>query len=232
MLAAIALALVAQAPEPGADVAFSGFPAGLASPNHRIISHSVVMQIDRDQARVSSTTVVKNTWAGSETLTLQIPRLRMGPTSSASFPLTATWDGKPVSLTLQNLKPGSTLWPNYLRYQGIQNETLTGNVELRPQATGALRVSYAVPLGKGLRDRQRRYVAYLLETFGPIETFDIAVKAEPGAVFGLLEVPSGAGWQVGDKGAWVRHRNWAGDTSGVLLISFYPGGFRDIGASG
>ncbi len=240
MLAAIALALLAQAPvapaplprapDSRADVAFSGFPAGLVGPNQRVLSHSVVIQIGTDRARVSSTTLVKSTWESSALLALQIPRLRSGPLSSTAFPVAASWDGKPLSLTPQRLQPGSTLWPLYLRFQGMPNATLSAGVELRPQATGALRVAYEVPLGRGLRDRQKRAVGYLLDTFGPIGILDIAVKTEPGAVFGLLEVPSGAGWEIGGKGAWARFRNWPGDASGILLVSFYPGGFRDIGS--
>ena len=53
---------------------------------------------------------------------------------------------------------------------------------------------------------------------------NISYKYSDKSVFQLPEMHPNLGWQIGDKGAFVREVNYWPDNQ-LTYLSFYPGGF-------
>jgi hypothetical protein len=223
MLAAIAVFLVVQTPLPeNASVEFSGIPQ-VSGGKLIFVSHSATLELYKDYAWVTSTSQYHNE-GGAGSVSITIPRGRLGqPNSGApSMPITATWVNAPLNLaagppaSMQNGR--ITMFSNSLR----------GSGSLKAGGSYALRVSYRVPLGRAGFDRKQLLAAYDLTSSAAIGTLNVTYRYAKGVVFRLPEPRPEIGWQVGDRGAFVRIPSYDGG-SDLSYLLFYPGGFGNIG---
>jgi hypothetical protein len=67
-------------------------------------------------------------------------------------------------------------------------------------------------------------VGYLFDGDKTLGQMNIAYRYNEKTVFRLPEMHPNLGWQVGDKGAYVREDNYWPDNQ-LTYLSFYPGGF-------
>jgi hypothetical protein len=223
MLALAAAVLFVQTPLPeNASVEYSGIPQ-VTGGQVTFVSHSATLELYKDYAWVTSTSQFHNE-GGLGAVTITIPRGRLGmPNSGApAMSISATWLNAPLNLTprpTSNTASGKiTTFTN----------SLTGSAPLKAGGSYALRISYRVPLGRAGFDRKQLLAAYGLSSPVPIGTLNVTYRYAKGVVFRLPEPKPAIGWQVGDRGAFVRIANYDGATDLSYLL-FYPGGFGNIG---
>lgn len=216
----VALALtILQGPKlaENAAVDFSGIPE-ITGGNVSIVSHSVTIELNKTFADVNSLTLVKNNGAAGR-VDLAIPRIHVdkGVASSAHFDVQATWANAPIALN-QAMR---SRW-------GADLDFLSGNGAMVAGGSYALRIHFRAPLGKAGFDRKQLIAAYDLSSSNPIGQVNVTYRYAPKVVFHLPSAHPRLGWQIGTKGAFVRLTNYAGD-AGASYVTFYPGGFNDIG---
>jgi hypothetical protein len=220
MLALAVALLFVQTPLPeNASVEYSGIPQ-VTGGQVTFVSHSATLELYKDYAWVTSTSQLHND-GGAGAVTITVPRARLGmPNSGApTVPVSATW--------LLNLTPGPTSSTINGRITSFTN-SLIGSAPLKSGGSYALRISYRVALGKAGFDRKQLLSAYGLSSPVPIGTLNVTYRYAKGVVFRLPEPKPEIGWQIGDRGAFVRIANYDGATDLSYLL-FYPGGFGNIG---
>lgn len=200
-----------------AAVDFSGIPE-ISGGDVAITSHSVTVELNKTFADVTSLTLVKNNGAAGR-VDLTIPRAHAdkGVASSAHFDVQASWANAPIALS-QAMR---SCW-------GADLDFLSGKGAMVAGGSYALRVHYRVPLGKAGFDRKQLIAAYDLSSSLPIGQVNVTYRYAPKVVFHLPSAHPNLGWQIGTKGVFVRLTNYAGE-AGVSYVTFYPGGFKDIG---
>ena len=196
---------------------YTGLPQLTAPSTYDIRGHSATIKVEGETVTVESTTEYRYR-GDAATGTITIPRLRVdaeNPNAGPpSFPVEATWDKKPLSLspvTATSPSPGMA-------------SSLSGIVPLGKQATHALRLKMTMPLGRTGKAPQRRIAGYLLEGNVPIGVLNVSYQYGPPTVFNLPEVEPKMGWQFGTHGAFVRKTNYT-PTGEIASIAFWPGGF-------
>ncbi|HVT12799.1 MAG TPA: hypothetical protein VHE55_11075 [Fimbriimonadaceae bacterium] len=197
-----------------AVVAYSGIPT-VTGQNIVVQSHSVTLLLKKDHAEVSSLTLIKNDGpAGTAAVT--IPEFQSVP-GAPSFAIAATWANAPLTLSREQI-------------MGIpenRNPTwrFSGKGPMKNLGTYALRISYSVPLGKCGFDHKQFLAAYDLNSPAPIGTLMTTYTYGPGVVFHEPEAAPNLGWQVGQKGAFLRLNGYDGK-GGLSYCAFYSGGFK------
>lgn len=224
----IASAILAPALPENPSFDYSGLPS---VPKTAMKTHGVQIDMATEKvATVTSTTVVKN--MGTEPLTTQvrIPRRRVGDALSGNptFLVKALWDNKPLELIYTNDKPkGEKLDIDKKSYS--YRSDLYQNVTLGPGQTCSLKISYSIPFGRCGYEKKQLIAGYLFDSDSPVELMSVSFRYGGPTVFRLPEAsPKDWGWQVGGKGVFKRIENF--QPSGELTyITFYPGGFENIG---
>jgi hypothetical protein len=183
---------------------YSGIPS-VTGTNLVVQSHTVSLTLHNDHVDVSSLTLVKNNGpAGTCEIDIPSGGLRDAPAPSG---FVATWANAPVTLT-------------HLDGKGLD----TAKVPLKYLGSYALRIHYSEPIGKCGFAHDRLIAAYSLQSDVPIGTLMVTYAYAPGVVFHLPEAGPKLGWQVGQKGAFVKLTNYDGKT-GLTYCAFYPAGF-------
>ncbi len=224
----LATALLAPALPENPSFDYSGLPS---VPNTAMRTHGVQIDMSTEKvATVTSTTVVKNLGTTPLTTQVRIPRRRVGDAMSGnpSFQVKALWDNKPLNLIYTNEKPkGEKLSIDRKSY--TYQSDLYQNVTLGPGQTSSLKISYSIPFGRCGYEKKQLISGYLFESDSPVELLSISYRYGGPTVFRLPEAsPRDWGWQVGGKGVFKRIENFR--PSGELTyITFYPGGFENIG---
>lgn len=219
-------ALLALPPDTTLD--YTGLPQ-LASPQpYEIRGHSATIRIDGNTVVVESTTEYRNR-GGAGTATLLVPRRRAGDEQSGqpTFNVEATWDKKPIKLSPTGSRGSSE------RIDARQTQyasDLTATVSLGKQSTHALRLRATTALGKAGRGPKQRIAGYLLEGGVPFGVLNLTFQYGRPTVFGLPEAAPSLGWQIGDRGAFVRKTDYT-PSGEIATVAFWPGGFggRDGG---
>lgn len=204
---------------------FSGLPQLRTPEKVDVLSHSVTLDIEATKegyVDVSSTTVFKNNTSSPIRATLLIPRRRYGDAKSSfpNFDITATWDKSPLKLIAASDHGFSETVGNVVKY----STDLSSQVKLAAGSTYGLRINYQVPIGKGGYEQKQRLVGYLFDGDKTIGTVNITYRYGGKTVFSLPEAHPNLGWQIGNKGAFVREENYWPDNQ-LTFIAFYPGGF-------
>lgn len=210
---------------------FSGLPS---VPKTTMRTHGVQIDMSAEKvATVTSTTVVKN--MGTEPLTTQvkIPRGRIGDAMSGNptFQVRALWDNKPLALIYTNDRPkGEKL--DFDRKSYRYRSDLTQTVTLGPGQTSSLRISYSIPFGRCGYEKKQLIAGYLLDGESPVGQMNISYRYGGPTVFRLPEAsPKDWGWQVGARGVFKRLEDFTPNGE-LTYITFYPGGFENIGDPG
>jgi hypothetical protein len=205
---------------------YSGLPQLRTPERVDIISHSVTCEIDGTRegfVDVTSTTVFKNMTKASIKATLVVPRRRYGDANSSfpNFDITGTWDLKKLILT-----PASDHGYQEANGKVVKYATdLSAPVRLMPGGTYGLRLSYTVPIGKCGYEQKQKIVGYLFDGDKTIGQLNVTYRYGGKTVFSLPEARPNLGWQVGEKGAFVRQENYWPDNQ-LTYVTFYPGGFE------
>lgn len=223
---AIALAaLAAQKLPDNPSFDYSGLPQLRTAEKIDFQTHSVTVDIGGVKdgyVDVSTTTVLKNTTANKVVATLIVPRRRLGDANSGqpAFDITATWDKKPLKLVPASDHGYSETVGKTVKYAS----DLSAKVTLAAGSTYALRIAYQTLLGKGGYEQKQRMTGYLFDGDKTISQLNIVYRYTDKSVFRLPEMHPNLGWQIGDKGAFVREENYWPDNQ-LTYLSFYPGGF-------
>lgn len=205
---------------PSAD--YSGVPQ-LSGAAVSMVSHSATIELYKDYALVSSVSQIKNNGpAGSVTIT--VPRGRLGEANSggAMFPVSGMWVNTPLTF-----KAGSPTTNMQVGKPFVFSNTVKAMASMVKGGSYALRINYRVPLGRCGFDRKQYLAAYDFGT-GPIGVLNVTYKFAKGVVFRLPAPKPDLGWQIGDRGAFLRSENYDGKT-GLSYLGFYSGGFDNIG---
>jgi hypothetical protein len=223
--AIVLLALGGQHLPVNASFDYSGLPLLRTAEKVDVPFHTVTADIGGVKdgyVDVTTTTVYKNQTNSIVRATLIIPRRRYGDAQSGqpTFDIKATWNDAVLVL-----KPAADQG-----YKEVVGKTvkyasdLSTKVKLDPGATYALRVSYEVLLGRSGYEQKQRVTGYLFDGDKTIGQMNISYKYSDKSVFQLPEMHPNLGWQIGDKGAFVREVNYWPDNQ-LTYLSFYPGGF-------
>ncbi|MBX3119222.1 MAG: hypothetical protein KF784_09165 [Fimbriimonadaceae bacterium] len=205
---------------------YSGVPS---LPGVALKSHGVQIDMSKDKtSTVTSTTVFKNESTAPVTVTLTIPRRRVGDDKSGNptFTVDAKWDNLPMTLAMPAMAlSGEKIGPEEYFYKN----DLTKNVTFKAGQTSSLKISYTLPFGRCGYEQKQKMTGYAFDTSNMIGLLSISYRYGGPTVFHLPEAfPKDWGWQIGTKGAFVRKENFK--PSGELTyITFYPGGFDNIG---
>ena len=204
---------------------YSGLPQLRTAEKVDVLSHTVSLDIDATRegyVDVSSTTVYKNTTNATVKATLVVPRRRYGDSMSSypGFDIVATWDKKPLTLAPASDHGFSETVGNTVKYA----TDLSTDVQLAPGSTYGLRINYSVPIGKGGYEQKQKLVGYLFDGDKSIGQLNISYRYSGHTVFSLPEARPNLGWQIGDRGAFVRKENYWPDNQ-LTFVAFYPGGF-------
>jgi len=204
---------------------YSGLPLLRTAEKVDVQIHNVTAEIGtvRDgYVDFSTTTVYKNMTNTAIRATLIVPRRRYGDANSGqpTFDIKATWDKNPLPLTPASDHGYSEKVGKVVKY----TSDLSTKVKLDPQATHALRITYEVPIGKVGYEQKQRIAGYLFDGDKTIDQMNIAYRYSEKTVFRLPEAHPNLGWQVGDKGAFIRENNYWPDNQ-MTYLSFYPGDF-------
>ncbi len=222
IMLALAAALVLQTALPeNPSVDYSGLPQ--VSGHVTFVSHAVTLELYKDYALVSSVSQIHND-GGAGSVTVTIPRGRIGDEKSGSpgFGVSATWVNTPIQLGAGS----STSAPN--GKQSIFTSSLKGTAKMTAGGSYALRINYRVPLGRCGFDKKQYLAAYDLASPVSVGVVNVTYKYAKGVVFRLPLPKPDLGWQMGDRGAFVRLANYDGQTS-LSYMAFYSGGFGNIG---
>lgn len=204
---------------------FSGLPMLRTAEKIDIQFHNVTIEIGtiRDgYVNVTDNTVYKNLTHAVVRATLIVPRRRYGDANSGqpTFDIAATWDKAPLKLMPASDHGYSEAIGKVVKY----SSDLSAKVKLDPQATHALHVTYEVPIGRSGYEQHQRIAGYLFDGDKTIDRMNIAYKYTEKTVFRLPELHPNMGWQIGDRGAFVKEDNYWPDNQ-MTYLSFYPGGF-------
>jgi len=204
---------------------YSGLPQLRTAEKVDFQTHSVTLEIGgvrEGYVDVSTTTVLKNTTDATIRATLIIPRRRLGDPNSGqpTFDISATWDKKPLKLTPASDHGYSETVGKVVKY----SSDLSTKVILSAGSTYALKINYQVLLGKGGYEQKQRLAGYLFDGDKTIAQLNIVYRYTNKTVFRLPEMHPNLGWQIGEKGAFVREENYWPDNQ-LTYLSFYPGGF-------
>ncbi len=222
---ALLVGLVFQTPmalpeNPSAD--YSGIPQ-ITGGSVTMVTHAATIELYKDYALVSSVSQIHND-GGVGMVTVNIPRGRLGDSRSGGpgFAVTATWANAPITLT-----SGATNTAEVGKSVVFTN-TLSGRAAMKAKGSYALRISYRVPLGRCGFDRKQFLAAYDMSSSHTIGALNVTYKFAKGVVFRLPAPKPDLGWQIGDRGAFVRLNSYDG-SAGLSYLEFYSGGFSPIG---
>ncbi|HTQ12003.1 MAG TPA: hypothetical protein VMI31_18215 [Fimbriimonadaceae bacterium] len=194
-----------------AAVEFSGIP-GVTGQNIAVESHSVTITLTKQYADVSSLTLIKNNGpAGNAGITVS---MGVVGTEMPSDPgLTGTWANVPIAFNHPKRADQLSGIPPYEGFGKMQN-----------LGTYALRLHYRLPIGHSGLGHKQFLAAYDLTSLVPIGTLMVTYTYGPGVVFHEPEAGPNIGWQIGQRGAFVKLAPYDGKTA-LSYCAFYNAGF-------
>lgn len=225
MVVTALLALASYEPLPPArDFAFTGTPylAGAAAASIAVPTHSATIElVDPRTARVSSITQFKNLTGVEQKASLQVPWKVSGSVSpnGASFrTLKVAWNGRDLPMMSTMIYPPT----------GASAE-----VVLPPNATASVRVSLEAPVRRTGLGNKQFIVGYALTGDRPVGKLNLTYRYVGNLtgrdVFRLPEAfPKSFPWTIGDRGTFLRLED-VRPSEAVTYLTFYPGGYSDIG---
>jgi hypothetical protein len=228
MLAFLLVGLqAASTSPPNPQYDYSGLPA-FAAPSSALTvrSHSVTLEVGNDFVDVSTVSELRNLTNGTLAVRVTIPRYRHGDAGATSptFDMKASVNGHALTL-----RQAFDSVPIVKRGKGVfVSNPLQTTLYLAKNTSYGLRTSYRVPVGRAGFDRKLRLVGYSLDPGRQIDNLVISYRTASGVVFRLPRPNPDLGWQVGSRGAFVKRTKFqpAGE---LTYVTYYPGGFEDIG---
>ena len=206
MLALAAAVVLQNTPLPSnAIVDYSGIPS-ITGGNISIQSHTVTITLNKDTEEVSSLTLVKNNGPAGR-VSISLPHFKNSD-GQISFPvLHASWANKPLVLAGQV-------------HSADQVGPWSSSGAMQNLGTYALRVSYTGPIGKCDLGHKEYLAAYDLSSSVPIGTLMVTYAHGREILFHDPEVKPALGWQIGDKGSFIRVNDYDGK-AGLSYFASY-----------
>lgn len=186
--------------------------------------HGVTVHISKDSAKVETITLFRNRGATPVSATVEFRVNSNGYGFSGLKGFQATWDKKPVEFRVNRVDNRRAERQPSFRY--VAEEIVTGHdVVMRPKSTGALTMSYTIPLGKTELDNSGRQFLYRMNELDKRpEQYRIALKYSPKTVYQVLKAVdhSRTGkWEWGTSGAYLK-LDGREIKPGVAQFEFYP----------
>lgn len=237
----VLLAIIAAQTIPSsASVLYPCFPETPDDTPIRVVTHSATTRLDKKSSSVSSLTVLKNISSKPINLTLHLPvrgrfvnwaqteGLRFSANlGGAKLPLKAG-EIKRTTPTAQQKANG--VWAD--SFEKIYSAT----VSFKPGETKSITSSYSAPIGRAGLDGVQRMVVY--DTAGadnwngPVGQFNYAIQYKPSLVLQVYAALPEGNWQIGPGGAFWKKYDFSPAEKPLLIFTYYPGGFDEIGGSG
>ena len=109
----------------------------------------------------------------------------------------------------------------------------SATIAFKAGETKSVSTSYAAPIGRAGLDGVQRMAVY--DTAGadnwngPIGQFNYAIQYKPSLVLQVYAALPEGNWQIGKSGAFWKKYDFAPAEKPLLIFTYYPGGFEEIG---
>lgn len=231
MLTTLLALVVAQQASPfpkNPDFDYSGIPMFDAPGDMlQVRSHSATIEVGETFADVATVTELRNLSGNTLRVHVTVPRYRLGPGTpkAPDFNISASINKHPLTLEPPQVRGG----PLMLIGDAVQRHNeLQTTLYLAPNTSYGFRTSYRVPVGRAGVDHKLRLVGYALARSFPIGNLSISYRTAAASVFHLPRPLPDLGWQIGPRGAYAKLSNFTPHGQ-VTYVTFYSGGFEDIG---
>lgn len=237
---AIATALLGQTIPNSASVLYPCFPESPADTQVRLVTHSATYQLDKNLVRCSTLSVFKNLSARPVTLNLNLPvrGKQVNWAQSQGLRFSAMVSKAPTALTagaIQRTEPtaqqkASGIWAS--TFEKVYSVRLS----FKAGETKSVSTAFEAPIGRAGLDGVQRMVVY--DTAGadnwngPVEQFNYAIQYKPSLVLQVYASLPEGNWQIGAHGAFWKKNDFAPSEKPLLIFTYYPGGFDEIGGGG
>jgi len=232
MIASLVFATVVQAPKnipTDAEIVYPLMPSIEAEANADASNvaldqsiHGVTLTLGKKETKYETLSLYKNTTKveGTAVITVAFESYRSG--FGKDIPVTLLWSDEevePFDLNVRYSIPEKGQLGLYsLKYR----------VPVKKEATHSLKMKYSLPVGMSGIDREERLVAYRvmdIKQSSALEQFRMAIKYDSSTVFVPIDSKPNWGWQVGDKGAYLKMDGKKSNRDAILTFRYYPGGF-------
>lgn len=214
---------------------YSGLPglANGAGLSIQMQSHSAIVQLFHQTASTQTLTVFKNNSSKGGTITIAIPNhVRRAGTMGAALgvDLEASWDKA-------NVNPGPPVWTSRQNVNALLNNDgyVTLKVQVKPNATHSLKLSWMGDLMTSGKDGKTRCLAYDVgraSDWAGVGQFKYSIQyqqtdmpnsTEPKGipVFAVDSTNPSSGWQIGTKGAYLSRLPGVA----TIFFNYHPNGY-------
>lgn len=237
MIAALASLILGQTISPSASVVYPAFPESPVDTQIRFVTHSATYQLGKDTVRCETLSVFKNPTDKPVVLDIRLPvrGKNVQWQQSQGMKLRALLNKAPLTLkagATERTPPtaaqkASGIWAASLHipYQA--------KITFKPGQTMSLATVFESPIGRAGLDGLQRMVAY--DTAGadnwngPVGQFNYAIKYTPKLVLQVYTSQPEGKWQIGPTGAFWKDYDFNPAQKSLLIFTYYPGGFDNIG---
>lgn len=237
MVATLVALALGQTISASASVVYPAFPETPADTQIRLVTHSATYQLSKDRVKCETISVFKNPTDKPVTLDLQLPLRGKNVQwqQSQGMKLVAYLGKAPLALkagTTERTPPSaaqkaSGIWAASLHIPQL------AKVTFKPGQTLSLATTFEAPIGRAGLDGLQRMVVY--DTAGadnwngPVGQFNLAIKYTPKLVLQVYTSQPEGNWQIGPNGAFWKQYNFSPAQKSLLIFTYYPGGFDNIG---
>lgn len=236
---ALAAMLLGQTVPSSASVLYPCFPESPTDTQVRLVTHSATYQLDKKTVACTTLSVFKNLSGKPVVLTLNLPvrGKQVNWEQSQGLRFSATIGKAPASLSagaIRRTEPTAAQKANGI-WAGTFEKTYSVSLSFKAGETKSVGTSFSAPIGKAGLDGVQRMVVY--DTAGAdnwngeVQQFNYAIKYKPSLVLQVYAALPEGNWQIGSGGAFWKKYDFAPPEKPLLIFTYYPGGFDEIGGS-
>lgn len=237
MLTSLVALAVGQTISASASVVYPCFPESPSETPVRMTTHSVTYSLSKARVRCETLSVFKNPTDKPVTLDLSLPirGKNVQWQQSQGIKFSVAVNRKPVAVKAgQSVRTPATaaqrasgIWAGSLE---IPHRT---KVTFRPRETVSVSTVFDAPIGRAGLDGLQRMVVYDTSGAdnwnGPIGQFNYAIKYTSKLVLQVYTAQPEGKWQIGQNGAFWKQYDFTPEQKPLLIFTYYPGGFDEIG---
>jgi hypothetical protein len=236
---ALAATLLGQTIPSSASVLYPCFPESPSETQVRLVTHSATYNLDKTSVRCSTQSVFKNLSAKPVTLNLRLPvrGKQVNWAQSEGLRFSAMVGKAAVSLNagaIQRTDPTAQQKANGI-WAGTFEKAYTVTLSFKAGETKSVSSTFSAPIGRAGLDGAQRMVVY--DTAGAdnwngeVQQFNYAIQYKPSLVLQVYAALPEGNWQIGSSGAFWKKYDFAPPQKPLLIFTYYPGGFDEIGGS-
>lgn len=239
MIAAVVLAIGMQTIPSSASLLYPCFPESIADTPVRLVTHSADYSLSKTHVRCETLSVFKNTSGKAVTLSLRLPvrGKQVNWAQSEGLRFTATLNKRDLAAKAGNIvrtAPSAAQKANGV-WAGSFEKAWTTSISFKAGETKSVGTVFEAPIGRAGLDGVQRMVAYDTagadNWAGPISQFNFAIHYKPALVLQVYAALPEGNWQIGERGAFWKKYDFEPAQKPLLIFTFYPGGFEEIGGS-